>query len=353
MGVNLIHELGRQFSPKASASHLAGRRADLPWRILRNGGRADRRVTRIADALSSSPSRFAASRNPEIYPHVIALATAGYDTASEAQLLFHAAANEAQPLPTRAVADYLRVVSATPRIYRRRGARFVAMSGVAHQTAHDISVFLPVPGLFQDVAPRNLSPKTRPETIPSPEVVDRAIDVMARFDALLAEDFQRTVRVVAFTTPLRDPSQWSYNLRLQYLGGVFIDPHPLSIVRLTEGLIHEFCHQRLWEWWAYEPPRGVDEGAIVRSPVTGRERTVLVMLHAMLIYAQLVHYHRFLAADATLAEDERQAAAERAAKLAAALPPTFALMSRHTRSRSRARRFVEFVEGFSATRDDS
>ena len=60
----------------------------------------------------------------------------------------------------------------------------------------------------------------------------------------------------------------------------------------AESLIHEYYHQRIWLWWLIEapahlPPREV----MMTSPVSGQQRPVCVMMHALLIYASLIDFY--------------------------------------------------------------
>jgi hypothetical protein len=59
-------------------------------------------------------------------------------------------------------------------------------------------------------------------------------------------------------------------------------------------LIHEYYHQRLWLWWLIEaPPDMPDRAVTIVSPISKQERSVQVMMHALLIYISLTDYYRW------------------------------------------------------------
>jgi hypothetical protein len=57
-------------------------------------------------------------------------------------------------------------------------------------------------------------------------------------------------------------------------------------------LIHEYYHQRLWQWWTYCPlVESYQEELKIKSPISGNERSVISLLQALLIYIGLLDYY--------------------------------------------------------------
>ncbi|HEY5837571.1 MAG TPA: hypothetical protein VIT19_00965, partial [Pyrinomonadaceae bacterium] len=105
------------------------------------------------------------------------------------------------------------------------------------------------------------------------------------YSSELVCDLKRVIQTIVLVPNIGDQERWSYNLRLAYFGAIFINPFVVGCAGIAEALIHEYYHQRFWQWWAYDPPDGLPaEDQLITSPVTQRPKPARVMLQAFVIY---------------------------------------------------------------------
>jgi hypothetical protein len=193
--------------------------------------------------------------------------------------------------------------------YRVEQGRLTPLPGsvVAEIDGYPGRVLLPFSGLFSDLLDPSLYP-------PAESLYDRegllaklayAFSLLVQAVPGLEEDLWAVVRTTVLTPSLEDGQRWSYNLRLAYFGGVFLDPFIVGPHGIAESILHEYCHQRLWQWWAYEPPSGLPPpSATVRSSVTGREKPAAVMVHALVIYVAAHSFYRVRLNQGAWAEED-------------------------------------------------
>lgn len=197
-------------------------------------------------------------------------------------------------------------------------------------------VFLPFEGLFSDLVDRSLYPPIcEPFNRCQLEIkLARAFELLESHSSELVSDLQKVIRTIVLVPNLGDRKRWSYNLRLAYFGGIFINPFVVGPCGLVEALIHEYVHQRLWQWWAYEPPSGLPpENATIRSPVTGRMKSASVMIHAFVIYVSACDFYlNWVLRGNRVSEEEKCWAETRVELLSDAIPMLYTDLCSQLRS---------------------
>jgi hypothetical protein len=220
-------------------------------------------------------------------------------------------------------------------------------SVVAEIDGYPGCVLLPFSGLFADLLEPSLYP-------PAESSYDRdgllaklayAFSLLVQSVPDLGEDLWAVVRTTILTPRLGAGQGWSYNLRLAYFGGIFLDPFAVGPHGIAESLLHEYCHQRLWQWWAYEPPSGLPPpSATIRSPMTGRDKPALVMVHALLIYVAAHAFHRAcLHQGRWVKEDELSWMKARENHLRQSVPLLYQALCTQVASETTVRRLLEHV----------
>jgi hypothetical protein len=343
--VNLAREVVESLG-RLSFGDLAGPvAASMPHRFLDSTLRLQPTLEPVRRRVEELVERFRRPdgwhRNPEVFGAIARLsegARAGSDPAPRlAALEMHAASCAAEgagePVPDPAVLEDgpYRTLGPAGRCYRVAAGRAEPLpmdllfrlpftSGVG---GFEGSVLLPHPGLFSDLLEPHLYPDGDDpyEAVVLLETTTAGLALLARFEPEVAEDFARVVQRIVLTPDLGDDLRWSYNLRLAYFGAVFVNPFRVGVAGMAESLLHEYVHQRLWQWWAFEPPDGLPGfETTVLSPVTERPKPAPVMVQALVIY---VAVHRLLAAALVadgLPPAERDGVEERVARLRRAIP---------------------------------
>ena len=184
-------------------------------------------------------------------------------------------------------------------------------------------VLLPYDGLFADMVEPRLYPPVADQPPPGRlrERLAAAFDLIAAYSGPLIDDIQEVVRLVVLTPDLLDDKRWSYNLRMAYFGAIFINPHPIRVYGTAESIIHEYCHQRLWQWWTYDPPVGLPAPELeVLSPVTGRMKPIQVMVHALVVYVLANDFYRWCLATGSGPREEGEWLGQRQKHLAQGIP---------------------------------
>lgn len=238
-------------------------------------------------------------------------------------------------------------------VVRRSGGRVAPLD--AHWSAPGEGLaYLPVPGLFTDVP----FPEVYEPTGPAGDAAfalaryRRARRMLAQVDPVVARDFERTVSMVALMPPVPtvadEPwplqAHWSFSLRMRLFGSVFINPFSVGVPGLMEGLLHEYLHQRIWLWWELCPPSGLPGWERwMLSPVSGKSRPVITMVHAFVIFAGVVSLHEALLDGLLSCPEERAFSERRSAQLIAALPGLAHTLEGHLPEGSETRELVRSV----------
>jgi hypothetical protein len=313
--VNMLADILDRFSigrpwreaNRGLASHLVRRAARLNPLVTADPAR----YRRIADALAFPDGSRRSWRDPEIYHPIFTLADAGADPTTTERLMTRL---EVQ-IGLKPVADLARLpdgvyrlTAVTGRAYRvaSGSATEIATTGVASIDAWPGLIYLPRPELFADLLP----PQYR--SVPADPAGDAALidkltsalRLLRRIAPTLADDVAELVAAIVLLPdedrePTADPMRlrWSFNIRLSYFGAIFLNLYPVDVYGTLEGLVHEYYHQRLWQWWELERPSGIpDPATTIVSPVTGLERSAAVMTQALLIYVGMHSLFRALEA---------------------------------------------------------
>lgn len=344
--MNLLDTVAREFSDAARPDRLHAQRRGLPADMLRRhvaanrglAGRADE-LEALAGALESTP---AAAANPELYPFLVAARFAG---AALADALIHKVrwhAGLSDDLGAGLTPGYHRS-SRAPGVHRATDSTLEPVEGCWVETRGAMRVYLPRPGLFRDLLGADLYPDA-PSTRPDADLLrdlDEAFELVRSYDEALHAELLRCFRVLVLTTDFGTVRS-SFNLRLRYVGGLFLNPFHETPLGLAEGLVHEYYHQRIWHWWWNEPVDGLPgEDVQVTSPITGRRRPVPVMTHALLIYTALAALHGALGE--RLAGERRAQAAARAETLAAGIGPLDAALRAVVPEATRAADLLDLI----------
>jgi hypothetical protein len=322
--MNLLDRIAREFSAAAGPDRLHNDRVRLPADILRRHVAANRNLAaraeeldRLADEIERTP---AAGANPEVYPFLVAarFASAALADALVDKIRWHSGL--AEDLGAGLTPGYHRS-SRAPGVHRAHESGLEPVEGCWATVAGSVRVYFPRPGLFRDLLGADLypdAPSSRPDADLLRDVTE-AFELVRRYDEALHADLCRCLSVLVLTTDFGTVRS-SFNLRLRYVGGLFLNPFHETPLGLAEGLVHEYYHQRIWHWWWNEPVAGLPgEDVQVTSPITGRLRPAPVMTHALLIYTALATFHGTLAE--RLAGEPRAQARARAATLAAGIGP--------------------------------
>lgn len=105
-------------------------------------------------------------------------------------------------------------------------------------------------------------------------------------DSFSKKLFSSTISYLLISSQLSNGKRHSFNLRLAYLGAIFIDPAQRPALLVAEDILHEFIHQVLWTSWAlnYRSFGDREWSEIIESPFTGNSRPLPVMTQALFIY---------------------------------------------------------------------
>jgi hypothetical protein len=323
-----------------------------PIWILRSAGRAHEDVRTFPgfQALCAFLKERSCScwNNPELYPHLHRVLRARDGQSDTSRTL-------------KALEGHLglREVSAdlfTHRYFRRNRplpATFELADGRVKEAPEAIIakdpgfplLYGPVPHLFDDVVGGRATYDGSPLPV-SPDEIRRTVGdaerLLGRYDATLHNGFTEAVGSLAITGGWSLADRASYSSGSNYTGEIFTTLCPGAPTLLGESLIHEYYHQRLWLWWLIEAPSDLPGREVVMvSPVSGQERPVQVMMHALLIYMSLVDYYRW----AERASDDLDGASirRRWRTLEAGATELLAALRKALAERSASLRFVDAV----------
>lgn len=277
-------------------------------------------------------------RNPEVYAQIALLAQAvgqGRDPSPVLELL-------RVQIGMLCLSDARHLTDGPIRLLHVDGSIHVCHNGKINQVDDEVvasisglaaKILLPHRGLYRDLLgptlyPDQVLPFDRAELT---EKLCKGVHLVEQYSPNIASDLECVIQTVVLIPDLNDSRQWSYNLRLGYFGAIFINGFAVGRHGLAEALIHEYFHQRLWQWWTFEPPGGLlPNSMLVRSPVTNRDKPAGVMLQALLIYISVHQFYADVAAfDDRLTPQEQNWIEERTSKLSAAIPQLSEVLREH------------------------
>lgn len=280
---------------------------NMPIALLRNavdrvsaGGSWRQQLLATVHFLELHNERHRFWRNPEIFPPMVDLqfatdsATIGQKLGSLSLQLGMVDIERAEGITN----GYYRLIHLRGSTYHSDGSRVREVrDGIClHLADFRPVVYFPVDGLFNDLVDARYYPQLQTE-YDQARLADRvsaAMWILRAYSPELALEFEEAIKCIVLTPDLGSPDRWSYNCRLRYFGGIFVNPFRTNDLGLVEGFIHEYYHQRFWQWWSYEALDGMrDEGITIRSPITGNQRSIPVMVQALAIYVGVLHFYRF------------------------------------------------------------
>jgi hypothetical protein len=300
------------------------------------------RLAHIADALTARNRERRAWHDPELYHPIFTLAETAEDAARTEGLLTRL---EIQ-LGLRPVDDLSRLADGLYRLAAVNGRTYRAQAGTISALPVEPRttiegwpglVYIPERGLFADILPAEHDRWTVVPPAGAQPAVDKlsaALTLLRRITPDLAADLAEVITVIALIPDEAEADKpadamrlrWSFNLRLRYFGGIFLNLYPVDVYAAMEGVVHEYYHQRLWQWWELDHPTGIpDPSAMIVSPVTGLQRQAAVMVQALLIYVG-IHAVYHLIDPGTLADETASPAWLQARRrhIARQVPPLYA-----------------------------
>jgi hypothetical protein len=289
--------------------------------------------------------------NPELYPHLLRMQNGDLSTfPGHIHSLRTHVGLDAPDRSSFGGARFLRISLPKARVLELRDGEIWELSGVISEentAPRRPVIYRPHPHLFDDIAAElYVGDDARSDPAELGRLFNAAMTELRRYCPQLATSFCRTVGGIGFTAGKFEGSARSYS-SLFYLGGIF-SAITDNVPALVENFIHEYYHCRLWAWWLIEPPRDLPPREVTMvSPVTQAERPVVVMMHALLIYAGLIGYYQFVVYGGDPSYDDRVLAAARA-RLDALERGTQALVSKlndELWDRPESRRFVSLITG--------
>jgi hypothetical protein len=358
--MHLLDELTARFSPwlhqhrdaltGRAPLYLLARAFELNPAFAAFAPRLQRLATRLFDDAESRQLW----RDPEIYiPLMTLLESQPERSVSSRASLAHASEERGDRSRTESLLRRAELVSglrdvselsAFPngfvRLIRSHGAVYHVRDGRPSRVEPPVStwidedrtlVYLPTDGLFRDLCPPDHYPDTAAAAKPH-ELLARlgsAFELLRRFEPEVAADFHRVIGTIVLIPPLPGPAgqvrglRWSYNHRFRYFGAIFLDLARVGPLGAAEGILHEYYHQRLWQWFEMGRASGIpDPSVFITSPVTGERRQAGVMVHALFIYTAALEMYRKIAASGYGDQRETTAWLEPRMRLLAEAIPT-------------------------------
>lgn len=353
--MNLFEKIFAQFSGEELGCFLRRGEQNLQYHLLARAVEVNRNdpevVTRVAEVnnrLISDHDKYNDWRNPEIYPPLMILIDPAKGVNLQASLLrleIEARLARTEELfmcgdgVYRVGFPHLRIIDVKAGRCRDVGHKVVfRVDGFAP------SFLLPYNGLVRDLLDVSLYPPVeRYDSRPLRRLCRRGLALLKFYDPALAEDLENAIEWIVLTPDFGHPHRWSYNLRLGYFRSLFLNPYRLNYSSFAESLIHEYYHQRMWLWWAYQPLDGMPEEVTVVSPVTGRERPFPVMVQAFMIYVGLINFYRTIGAGRRKSEPSSTWESSRLAEIIRAVPLLYQALARKVEPGSETRALLDFL----------
>lgn len=189
-----------------------------------------------------------------------------------------------------------------------RNGGLQASPDVCWSVARERTILItPDAGFFSDVLPQIARGDVlrRDSREPCKTSVLQCLDIIEQYSPALLQDMLAAVAYIVVLKQTGDSKRSSFSCGLDYYGAVFIAASG-GVETLIEGLIHEYCHQRLWSWYYFETRNGAElpVGEIV-SPVTGRSRPAYIMLQALIIYLEICRFLEWYGSRTVKAANQR------------------------------------------------
>jgi len=218
---------------------------------------------------------------------------------------------------------------------------------VSHSITGPFPVFyMPYPGLFTDIVGRNAynGANEKFSSQYARKMVEAAASSLAAYSPELYAGFCEAIGVVALTGEPDVQDRSSFSARMYFAGGIFSSLLRDNVPALIENLIHEYFHQRLWVWWSIEGPQDLPpETVTIVSPVTKTQKSVRVMLHAVLIYIGVSAYYRFALEHEVMSVQAREWVERRHARLSAGCADLRELLLESLGAYPESRRLAQFM----------
>jgi hypothetical protein len=288
--------------------------------------------------------------NPELYSHLLLLHE---PDRSRSQRHIHALRTHVGLTPpdddSFFDSRFLRLRFPQAQVIELRDGGLFPIDGVVPQEKERRScplVYRPYPGLFGDVAGDVYDgADTSVKLVDLVKHAKKAIAELRRYCPALAIAFCDTIGTLAFTGGDLGAYARSYNAELAYLGGIFTVIAANNLPALVENLIHEYYHCRLWTWWLIEKPADLPpRESMIESPITQTSKPIVVMMQALLIYAGVIDYYRFVLSEAHgFDPDVLNVSAERLQLLENGTTKLVDCLDHELRDRPESRRFTAFV----------
>lgn len=284
--------------------------------------------------------------NPELYMRVTDIIVGSDEFAwcrSMQQLRVHLGMADASTLDIEP-GQYLRLVHTSGWTYWRQPGRSEPLKLKAHLNLEGVHAVLypPRDNLFNDLLSTRFYPPVSTTFMVNQlkDLVQDAAAILRSYSEELYDDFNRAISVIGLTADLRDEQRWSFSCRLRYFGGMFVNPYNIPVCGVVEAMIHEYYHQRLWQWWAYDDDYSISEEVVVVSPMTGNTRSVSVMMQALLIYTSILNFY---IAYYELGGTSRKWIYNRIQNLRNAIPSLYRLLEEACKAHTSPHRFLRAV----------
>lgn len=256
--------------------------------------------------------------NPELYPSLFQLTRADADR-DRALKCLELQLGCADLCPAHFEAGFYRQGGSRCRVRRIVDGRVVDLSGATVWRLEDSdfpTFYLPHPHLFDDVVGGVYIGAGDIDRSDLEEAVRGAQSALRRYSAELHDGFCDAVGCVALVGMQAGLDRSSYSARMRYAGGIFSSFRPNNVPALLENIVHEYYHQRLWVWWSIEAPGDLPpEGVTIVSPITHLDRSVQVMIHALMIYVGVAGLYAYCLDSLALAPTTREWAERRLARI--------------------------------------
>jgi len=243
---------------------------------------------------------------------------------------------------------YYRLLNLTGRVYEVRNGRSRSVRGdtIWRIPGFKPDVYLPRPGMFEDLLGAKLYPDVAPSGISKvKQRLSGALELMKGFSRDIWEDFQDIVFSIVLLTDPPGHAVDSLTMTSKYFGGVFLNGFRCDEYKGVESLVHEYIHNRMSLWWELSTPTGVPGvGVSIVSPVTGNKVQASTMIHAFVIYVFALQFYRHVqetAVPSDLVVARRLNA--RAAHIAKGIPMLRSRLARHVRAGTDMKRLFEYL----------
>lgn len=299
----------------------------LPGHLLRSaiktrsfGDALLERLDRILSLLEEEGGHW---NNPELYPSIFRLMRPGTD---------HDDAMRCLELQLGLVD--LSPASFKSGFYREGGSRS-RVRRIADGTISDLSssilwrlggsefpvFYLPYPHLFDDVVGEKVYIGVAEiDRSDLESMVRGAQSALRGYSPELHDGFCDAIGSIALVGIEGGLDRSSYSARMNYAGGIFCSFLNSNVPALLENIVHEYYHQRLWVWWTIEPPDDLPpEDVTIVSPITHLDRSVQVMVHALMIYIGVASLYTYCLDNLPLAPPTRAWAERRLAMIQAGI----------------------------------